>query len=98
MKNMNILVAGLITIIAILLYQFFDLKQEIRNLHNSNNNINRVVTMNGNLGLYDQNTLSGGPSSDGYWLYKESEQQIYFFRYDSNNNSIVQIKKNITQE
>ncbi|MFK7693240.1 hypothetical protein [Paenibacillus sp. HJGM_3] len=94
MRNVSLLIAGLLTIIMFLFYQLLELKQEVRN---NNNNSNQVVTMQGNLGLIGQNNLSGGTSQDGYWLYKEDEKQVYFFRYDKEKDSIIQIKKNIRQ-
>lgn len=95
LKNTSLFVAGLLTVIVFLIYQLIDLKQQIRNANN-----NQMISMNGNLSLYNQNpnSLSGGSSSVGFWLYIEAEKQVYFFRYDQETNQIIQMKKNILEQ
>ncbi|AZN40957.1 hypothetical protein [Paenibacillus albus] len=97
MKNRNtIVVAALLTVIVVLLYQMLNLKQELRNTAIVTSG-NQQVMMNGTLGLYNNNSVTSGSSGDGFWLYKVDEQQVYYFTYDKDLKKIVQVVRNINQ-
>ncbi len=89
MKNANLLIAGLILIICFLIYQVFDLKQEIRSVENSRP---PVVVPNG-FSIYGQ--VSGTSNEDGFWVYKDDEKIVYFFNYDPETKEITKIQTSI---
>ncbi|WP_270168628.1 hypothetical protein [Paenibacillus sp. SYP-B4298] len=89
MKNSNLLIAGLILIICFLIYQVFDLKQEIWSVENSRP---PVVVPNG-FSIYGQ--VSGTSNEDGFWVYKDDEKIVYFFNYDPETKEITKIQTSI---
>lgn len=89
MKNSNLLIASLILVICFLIYQVFDLKQEIRSVESSQP---PVVVPNG-FSIYGQ--VSGTSNEDGFWVYKDDEKNVYFFDYDPETKEITKIQKSI---
>jgi hypothetical protein len=95
MKNPTNLIVGLIAVILFLVYQVIDIKKEI----NNNSGPNRNVSMTGGLHLsHSQVSNSSGSTADGFWLYKEDEKQVYFFRYDKETNKIEKIMSSIYEQ
>lgn len=94
MKTTNKTIVGLLAVIFILGIWILEQRLEIGRLRTSTS---QIVSMNGSLGLYHQsnNQLTAGSSADGFWLYKDDEKQVYFFRYDPATGEIVQTKRNI---
>lgn len=92
MKNSSLIITGLFVFICFLVFQIFELKQEMNTLGNSGTNQSSVVVPGG-VSIYDVTT--GNSNQDGYWLYKDDEKILYFFRYDSESNQIIKIQKNI---
>lgn len=93
MKNSTNLIVGLIAVILFLVYQVIDIKKEI----NNNSGPNRNVSMTGGLHL-SQVSNSSGSTADGFWLYKEDEKQVYFFRYNKETNKIEKIMSSIYEQ
>jgi hypothetical protein len=55
--------------------------------------------MTGGLHLsHSQVSNSSGSTADGFWLYKEDEKQVYFFRYDKETNKIEKIMSSIYEQ
>ncbi|MGO4106264.1 hypothetical protein [Paenibacillus sp. YAF4_2] len=92
MKNTNILIGGLLIAVLFLIFQVIDMKKEINNMPGTNPN--RNVSMSGGLDL-NQLSNASGSTADGFWLYKEDEKQVYYFRYDKDTNEIKKIKLSI---
>jgi hypothetical protein len=94
MKTTNKTIAGLLAVIVLLGIWILEQRQEIGRLRTSSS---QIVSMNGNLSLYHQNgyQVTAGSSADGFWLYKDDEKQVYFFRYDPSTGEIVKTKKGI---
>lgn len=92
MKNSSLIITGLIVFMCFLVFQIFELKQEVGTLDNSGSNQSNVVVP-GNFSIYDVTT--GNSNQDGYWLYKDDEKILYFFKYDDESKQIIQIQKNI---
>lgn len=94
MKTTNKTIVGLLAVIFILGIWILEQRREIGRLRTSTS---QIVSMNGNLSLYHQNGHQpiSGSSADGFWLYKDDEKQVYFFRYDPATGEIVQTKKSI---
>ena len=89
MKNSKLIITGLIIFICFLIYQLFDIKQELRSISSPQS---QVVVPNG-FTIYGQAT--GSSNQDGYWLYKDNEKILYFFNYDPETNEITKIQRSI---
>lgn len=89
MKNSNLIITGLVIFICFLIYQVFDLKQEVREVNNSQ----PPVVVPSEFSIYGQST--GSSNEDGFWLYKEDEQIVYFFRFDPDTKEITKLKRSI---
>jgi hypothetical protein len=94
MKNSNILNFVLLVAVIILIYQVIDMKKEINDRPSGAVSNNGNVNMTGGLNL-NQISNSSGSTVDGFWLYKENEKQVYFFRYDKETNKIEKIMRSI---
>jgi|GEM_PF-5077349 len=92
MKNTNLIITGLILFICFLIFQVFDLKQEIRSANHSHPQLN----VPGGFSIYDQSL--GSSNQDGYWLYKDNEKILYFFYYDQEAKKIIKIQRDIYAE
>lgn len=91
MKNLNQIIIGLVTIILFLGYQVFDLKREIYSLRNSNPQ--PQINIPSGFSIYGQS--SAGTNNDGFWLFKDDEKILYFFKYDPKTNEITKIQRNL---
>ncbi|MFF2484278.1 hypothetical protein [Paenibacillus sp. NPDC058071] len=89
MKNTNMILAGLIVLVIIFIYQTLDLKQQLRNVNVSQPSVSVPTAFS----IYDQFATSANP--DGYWLYRADEQIVYFFSFDSETKEIIKYKKSI---
>jgi hypothetical protein len=91
LKNPNIFMTGLIILVCILAYQVISLRQEVISARNSQQ-LPQINFPSG-LSIYGQST--GGTNNDGFWLFKDDEKKIYFFKYDSKKNEITKIQTNL---
>ncbi|MCI1777562.1 MAG: hypothetical protein LKI04_26480 [Paenibacillus lautus] len=89
MKNSNLIIIGLLLFICFLIYQNFDIKQDMKSISPSQP---PIVVPNG-FEIYGQ--TNGSSNQDGYWLYKDDEKIIYFFEYDPETNKINKIQRNL---
>lgn len=89
MKNSNLIMTGLILIISFLVYQIYDMKQELKRVGSSQ----PQISFPNGFDIYGQ--VTGGSSQDGYWLFKNDEKILYYFYYDPETNEIVKTERGI---